>query len=77
MTGIDAPQGDAADRRLHLLVGTVLVAAGAATCVALTRIAQAGVTVESMTVAVVLAFLVIVAGTAVIRVRIKSTTHGI
>jgi diguanylate cyclase (GGDEF)-like protein len=77
VTGTDISPGDATDRRLHLLVGAVVMAAGAALCIALGRIGRSGSVREWLTIAIVLAFLVVVAGTAVIRVRIKSTTNGI
>jgi hypothetical protein len=66
------------DRRLRLLVGLVVFVAGVSALISLRLIARDGlVTQTNLTRAVALTFLVAVAATVNVRIRIRATTHGI
>ncbi|WP_433315251.1 putative bifunctional diguanylate cyclase/phosphodiesterase [Micromonospora chersina] len=66
------------DRRLLLLVGLVVFTAGISVLVSLRLIAGHGlVTQANVTRAATLTFLVAVAATVNVRIRIRATTHGI
>ncbi|WNM41990.1 bifunctional diguanylate cyclase/phosphodiesterase [Micromonospora halotolerans] len=66
------------DRRLRLLVGLVVFTAGVSTLVSIRLIDSHGlVTENNLTRAVALTFLVAVAATVNVRIRIRATTHGI
>ncbi|QLQ38531.1 putative bifunctional diguanylate cyclase/phosphodiesterase [Micromonospora robiginosa] len=66
------------DRRLLLLVGLVVFAAAVATLVSV-RLIEAGglVTEKNLTRAGTITFLVAVAATVNVRIRIRATTHGV
>ncbi|MGY4910206.1 putative bifunctional diguanylate cyclase/phosphodiesterase [Micromonospora aurantiaca (nom. illeg.)] len=66
------------DRRLLLLVGLVVFVAGLATLVSIRLIAAGDLaTQKNITRAATIAFLVAVAATVNVRIRIRATTHGV
>ncbi|MFI7213076.1 putative bifunctional diguanylate cyclase/phosphodiesterase [Micromonospora maritima] len=66
------------DRRLLLLVGLVVFSAGIATLVSIRLIDTGGLaTQKNLTRAITIAFLVAVAATVNVRIRIRATTHGV
>ncbi|MFK3982546.1 putative bifunctional diguanylate cyclase/phosphodiesterase [Micromonospora sp. NPDC050397] len=66
------------DRRLVLLVGLVVVSAGIAAVISIREISTHGLpTFDDLTTAAKLTFLVVVGATVSVRIRIRSTPHGI
>ncbi len=66
------------DRRLMLLVGLVVFSAGIAILASIRLIGSGGlVTEKNLTSALTITFLVAVAATVNVRIRIRATTHGV